>query len=375
MTTAAQPLRTPVEIRRTAKIRETAPADYDQIAALHRRNDLAIRPFDQWMRFWVGNPALPSSHFPMGWILENEHGTIVGSIGNIPLGCEFRGRPLRVATPSGWVVDEGYRGYSVMILSRFVRQPGIDLFVFATVGEKAEPIYNGLQLTKVPVGSWDKAIFWITNYYGFSRSLVKHQKLLSPLVRPITCGLYLWDAARFKTFLHHPTGYEIQSCSAFDGRFDEFWDLMRRGNPHLLLPLRTCEALNWHFQAASSLRIVTAMKDSRLAAYAIFNRQDNPALELKRLRLVDFQALPGHECALKPALASVLQESRRTGVHVVEVMGNWLDRSDLPRIAPPYQRRRSSWAYYYKAARPDLAAALRDPTSWAPTSFDGDASL
>jgi hypothetical protein len=34
-----------------------------------------------------------------------------------------------------------------------------------------------------------------------------------------------------------------------------------------------------------------------------------------------------------------------------------------------------SWRFYYKACEPQLAEALKAPEVWAPSSFDGDASL
>jgi len=360
-----------------ARIRETRPDDYNQIAALHRRNRLLIPPFEQWMSFWIGNPAYQPEQCPWGWVLETESGRIAGSIGNIPLHCEFQGRIVRTATAYGWVVDEDYRSYSVMILNRFIRQDGVDLFVFATVGDQAEPIYrNGLQLSRVPVGAWNRCAFWITNYRGFSRSVLAHHNLPGSLMFPTALGFSAWDTIRGKSIPRGLQGYQAEFCPAFDSRFDEFWDALRRDQPHRLLAVRSRETLEWHFQHnLASLRILTASVKSRIVACAICTRLDNPALELKRVRLVDFQALSGHGDALRTTLESLLRSCREDRVHVLEVMGSWLSRPDLPRIAAPYQRTLSSWTYYYKAADPDLAQALRDPNAWAPSSFDGDASL
>jgi hypothetical protein len=71
----------------------------------------------------------------------------------------------------------------------------------------------------------------------------------------------------------------------------------------------------------------------------------------------------------------MLQKCRAGDVHVLEVMGEWLQRAGLPRIQPPFQRTLSSWTFYYKAADAQLAELLASPSAWAPSSYDGDASL
>jgi hypothetical protein len=363
-----------------AKIRETRVEDYPQIAALHRRNDLAIRPFHEWIALWEGNPARHqrAGHFPLGWVLQAEHGNIVGSIGNVPLAYEFQGRSLRAATAYAWVVDEAYRGYSILILNRFLKQSGVDLFVFTSVSEKAEPIYSdGFQLTRIPVGSWNKSAFWITNYRGFAASALyrKMVPLANSLSYPASAGLALWDGI-VKSSDPEPGGYDIQVCSCFDHRFDDFWQQLCQRNPHRLLAGRSRETLEWHFQhARASTTVLAISKRSRMVGYAVFGRQDNEALGLKRVRLVDFQALNGCGAAVKDALAWMLRRCRQERIHVLEVIGSWLDRPDLPTIAAPHQRTLPSWLYYYKAIDPSLEQALKYREAWVPSSFDGDASL
>src|SRR5260370_41522258 len=41
----------------TPRIREAAFDDYNQIAALHVRNGLTVRPYLDWVANWKGNPA------------------------------------------------------------------------------------------------------------------------------------------------------------------------------------------------------------------------------------------------------------------------------------------------------------------------------
>jgi hypothetical protein len=78
---------------------------------------------------------------------------------------------------------------------------------------------------------------------------------------------------------------------------------------------------------------------------------------------------------LYPALASMLRTCRKEGIHILENVGCWLDRPGLPKIPTAYHRTLPSALYYYKAADRDLAATLANSNVWAPTTFDGDASL
>ena len=109
-------------------------------------------------------------------------------------------------------------------------------------------------------------------------------------------------------------------------------------------------------------------------ACAVFDRCDNPATSLKRVRLVDFQTLRGYEFALAAIIERTIALCREAGVHVLESIGSTLKHL-CPDVSSAYRRRLQSWAYYYKPLDEDLARKLADPAVWAPSLYDGDASL
>lgn len=370
---SAAPHRGPVHIR------EASFSDYGAIAALHARNGLTAMPFGQWRELWKANPAYQRHGGPIGWVLENDRGDLAGSIGNIPLEYEFRGRTLRAATACGWAVDESYRLYSVMLLKRLLRQPEVDLFVFTTVSDKAEPVYRGLQVLPVPAGHWDRSALWIANHRGFAESWLQRRGPAPARALRIPAAGVLWSWSAIVRYGRPRAGseYRAEACAGFDGRFEDFWKESRRG-VGALRAVRSRDVLQWHFGAKleqGKTRVVALSKGSRMTAYAVYSRQDNPARGLKRARLVDFQALPECEMALIPALDWILDDCRREGVHVVEAVGCWLDRAGWPRVSAPYHRKLGSWTYFYKAPDRRLAEELARPEAWDPTSFDGDASL
>src|SRR5258708_529233 len=68
--------------------------DYDQISALEAANGLAIKSREEWLHLWRENPAyLQLPGWPIGWVLEDEDGRIVGVLENVPCLSPFCGRP------------------------------------------------------------------------------------------------------------------------------------------------------------------------------------------------------------------------------------------------------------------------------------------
>src|SRR5262249_49479113 len=127
--------------------------------------------------------------------------------------------------------------------------------------------------------------------------------------------------------------------------------------------------------ARNNVWILAGSRGKRLVAYAIFDRQDHPVLQLKRVRFTDFQALRGFERMLLPFLSWMLQKCRLEGIHVAEKVGCCLSRFGISGTEPPHRRQLQSWLFYYKVRDRELFNELQDPSVWAPSSYDGDASL
>jgi hypothetical protein len=366
----------------STRIREAVFDDYDQIARLQIRNGLTSRSYLDWITLWRSNPVYEElrRQFPIGWVLETAEGEIAGSIGNIPLACHFRGRNLRAAAACDWVVDPPYRSSSMYLLDRFMSQNDTDLFMTTTASANSERALKMFEWSRVPAGAWDKSAFWVTNYPGFAKSVLNLKSVPMPelLSYPVSAALLCRDI-----FKHNETGLngsnsELELCSSFDNRFDDFWGELKQQNDNILLPYRSRETLEWHFRSPllrQQLTILSKSKGSRLVAYAIFDRLDNPAWGLKRIRLVDFQALNGFENILPSAVCRMLRKCREDGIHILENVGCWLDLARLPQLPKPYYRTLPAALYYYHAPNTLFSETLNNPAVWAPTTFDGDASV
>src|SRR5262249_34053027 len=177
----------------------------------------------------------------------------------------------------------------------------------------------------------------------------------------------------------HLIGLEVELCKEFGSDFDKFWNQLKMENHDVLLAMRTTDTLRWHFRDKLDRQNVWILKITRgqcLVAYAIFDRLTN-SLGMDCLRLVDFQALKGFEEVLPSVMVRILRKCREEKIHLLEVPGCWMNRSQHSKIVSPFCRKLRSWMFYYKVAdkKGELAKALKDPRVWAPYGFDGDAVL
>lgn len=363
------------------KFRQATFDDYDEIAPLATRYRLEPEDREDWVRLWANNPIyhqLPN--WPIGWVFENEDRRIVAYIGNVPLLCEMGGQRLTVAASRAFVVDIPYRSYSLALLNQFFKQKRVDLFLNTTVNPEASKPHEVFRALRVPLGTWDEAAFWITEYRDFSASLLARKEFSGArwLGCPLSIGLWLRDGVKGRFWKTYCDGVEASFCSQFDERFEDFWQQLRHNFPRRLLANRSREMLEWHFKRPlenGKAWVLTVGKGSALAAYAIFLRRDNSAFSLKRMRLVDFQVLGGNAELLRSLIGHALARCRREGIHMLECIGFAPDKQRVIEALAPHRRKLSSWRYFYKATNRQLAQTLEDPGVWDPSCFDGDASL
>jgi hypothetical protein len=397
------PLQVPIaKPRRGPKLREARFEDYDQIAALGSRFGFAVKPYNEWVHLWQGNPVYRElkTDWPIGWVLEDQDGKIVGSMGNVPSLYELGGRKILVASAHSWVADVEYRGAAFILVNKLMKQGHVDLYLNNTVSTRSLAVTR-LWCSPMPVGVWDEVAYWITNYRGFferiaamknysltrpfafpawegswTRLKALRARLARPLSYPLSAAAFLKN--RLTTTSVREGEVEVKPCTDFDDRFDGFWEDVKRNNPHLLLAVRTREVLEWHFKHAllrNRIWIVTAVDGPRLLAYAIFEKSVNPRSGFKQVKLVDYLSLEEGTSMLEPLLAWTLRKCRSEGVHVLEHTGRWMEKGEFIETAAPYRRKLLAWSYFYHANDPELRSLLNSRQVWTPSLFDGDATL
>lgn len=359
-------------------VREACFEDYPQISALHARQGIASKSQEEWVTQWSSNPAYDGQ--PIGWVIETAGRGIVGSVANFASAYTFQRRTLRAAVAGDWAVDPDYRGYSLQLIARLAGQEGADLVLTTTASARAEAVFEAFGWRRAPVGRWDRDAFWITNYRGFAKAALTASSvpLASVLSYPAVPALRLLSWLKTRRIRTTPRPGAVESCSGFDSRFDAFWADISAQNDGVLLGVRTRQALAWHFRNATpgeNCWVLTARNGDRMTSYAIFDYRSQARTRLKRARIIDFQALSGYEHQIGDFLDWMLLRCRDLGIHVLENLGCWLLRPGIPRVSTPFIRKLSSWSFFYTVRDPMLAAALENPSVWAPSSLDGDVAI
>lgn len=363
------------------RLRTAEFGDYQQLVTLGLPYGLGKEPYEEWAHLWQNNPVFQAKKdWPMGWVLENDEGQIVGHLANVPLAYQLGKQKLIAGASRAVMVDPRYRTYSFQLLNQFFRQKNVDLFLATTVNAQATKLYEVFRAARVPAGIWDKSVFWITDYRGFSASVLKMKELpgAGAMSLPVGAGLWARDLLEGRLFKTRAKSRDPELRNGFDEGFDVFWQDLCERYPDRLLANRSRAALAWHFKYALEknwLWILALSQGSKLTAYGIFLRQDNPVHGLTRMRLVDFQTLQGRNDALRPILAAALERCRKERIHMLEASGFAPEKQSLIDSLSPISRNLDAWRYLYKGAQPALGEQLKNPAIWDPTCLDGDAAI
>lgn len=363
-----------------AAVREATLGDYKQVTVLLSQSGLETKTFDEWCDLWLTNSIYRErqGQWVIGWVLETDEKELVGFLGNIPIAYVLNGQRLIAAVTHAWAVAPQYRGYALLLLDHYFSQSNVDLYLSTTVNALASQAFTTFGSQRVPVGSWDRSLFWIGNHQGFARSWLQMKQIPFPDMLSNFFAAALWSktqhSRRAVNAMRNIT--EVEACGSFDDRFASFWKALLRKEQRILLAVRTQEALNWHFGYARlqhKLWVVALTQNSSLRSYSIFLRQDNPRFGLERVRLVDFQTLKEDSSDLEPMIAWAVRNCRERNIDMLECV-DWGLSSVVGRLAPA-ARHLPCWMYYYKAKSRSLSRTLANPNAWKPTPFDGDSSL
>jgi len=335
---------------------------------------------DWWNHLWTDNPACDAD-WPPAWVIESAEETLVGFLGNVPLQYFFKGRQLRAASCSTWVVDRDFRSHSLYLFSKFIGQRGADLLLNTTANANASEFFAAMRIKKVPVPHYDKALFWVTSNWGFMRSVLLAKMIgLRNRLTGAPAGARRSVPPSSAALLNPPrtaADRTVREYPAFDERFDRLWAILQEGP--FLLRARDSVTLNWHFhsQLGRGRAWVFGIENpgGTLQSYAILVRQDNQSIGLTRVQLVDFQTTRPDFADLAPLLRHARKRARNAGVHMVEAVGFHAGLRAALEDLRPWRRQLSSWLFFYKAVDPELDADLKNAAVWNPSFFDGDGSL
>jgi len=366
-----------VAAKSSIQIDEASLDDYEKIAAVVLSSGLGIKVREEWEHMWTENPVRKKRpDWPIGWIVRDRE-EIVGFLGNIPLGYQFRGREILGSGLHGFALEPSHRGLGLLLLNRLLEfAPEVEYFVGSTANPNSSAVLDRIGINRVPVGDWQNSSFWITNYDGFASSLASKKGLPGSLAGAGSVVLNIYNKISKAAWPEQT--HSLNGRNGFDERFDTFWDELQRAYPNRFLATRSRECLQWHFRyslAQGRTWVVTHEVNSRVKAYGILQRQDYPEIKLERMRLVDYQSLPGFENVLPSVLAWGLNKARAQGIHMLEAFGFRPEKQQFIDKLAPHSRRLAAWGYFHKIVSPTLKDELGDLNVWDPSQYDGDSSL
>lgn len=362
-------------------------ARFDDIAGiieLMKRNEMEFRNKDpeEWHNIWKKNPLFSEleSAWPIGWVLEDGSGKIVGFMGNIPLVYLLGPKRLIAASATSWVVDYGHRNHSIVLLTHFMGQKNVDILLDTTASDTAQKIFAAFKASELPVASYERVLFAIIDYCNFTASTFRRYGLILPrlLIRPIALIIYLSDLMtgkirNFKKIVRE----DILQLNVFDNRFDIFWSKLSQGSKKLLA-IRDSKWLGWHFgNAVENKKAWIFVKKSGpdISAYAVFIRKDNPKINLKRLKLADYQTLDDDPAILEEMLLCAVAKCREEKIDVLESSGFNADKEEILQKLLSRRRKLANWHFIYQTQDKKLREELQDSGVWDPSLYDGDGTL
>ena len=364
-----------------ARVRPAMPEDYRGIMALRARNGMLEMPEANWRYIHESNPFRNSGGCDLatGWAVEADDGSIVGYLGNIPLGYELAGEPITAAAMSTWIVDSDYRNFALPMTRKYLQQSGVDLFLNTTANQNASNFLEAMRIARVPVEECDTCFYWITDPTGFAESALR--KLNVPcagaLSHPGGLGLAALNRLTTGALRTAAAGAAVERISDIDERFDRFWEERRREN--VLRLRRDSSALTWALTCARRdgrqvWTLATADGD-RISGYGIFLLLENAEIGLKRMRVMDLQADPGDRKTMAAIVADAIAICRDERVQVLEAIGFNASKRAIFADFGARRRQLTNWRYYYKAKSPALAESLSASEVWDPCNLDGDGCL
>lgn len=378
----AQPV--PTSTHGAVSLRAAEFSDFENVAQLGRRLGQGSDSEANWKRLWLDNPAVQSGRVVarIGWVLESG-GAVVGFFGTIPLLCEFQGTTLVAAATCRFAVDPEFRSYSHLLVSSFLRQKGVDLFLNTTATPAAGKIMAAMKAAPVPQEDYGTVLFWVLDSRRFMEAVFRKLDARPALA---AAGSFAGSfALRGETRLRgrlprtpNP-GCKISECSLDElpVEFDNFCDEQIRKSTRLL-GKRNSPILRWHFAPPGSkkvCRVLICREEGRITGYAVTRQELDPGVGLRRSTVADLLVAEDNPKIVQALIAAAHASAKRSGSHVLEIMGFPDSIRQTLLEWKPYKRQYPSCPYFYKAQDRALHERLSNVDLWYACPFDGDATL
>jgi GNAT superfamily N-acetyltransferase len=269
-------------------------ADYAELSAF-----LAAFPDDEsgsaksWLRrmhcWWDLNPAFDDA-FSRGWVLR-EHGAIVGFLGAIPWRFQLGGRETTVFGGTTWRVLPEYRGLSIALKRRQMKEHGDVLHLSTTPAADVERLLR--RLGYAPMRDTADVEFHsdiVLNFEKVLRAKLNGRPSAGIVAKQAAKPLSVIQSLRTRG-LHRCAHQNVRKLERADERFDDLWERTKDRFPST--HVRTAEAVNWYCFGSPEFEktLFGYFEGERLAGWIVFLSTERRGMRF--FECVDLWTEPG----------------------------------------------------------------------------------
>jgi len=158
-------------------VREVKFEDLDQVNNFLMKNQEDSIDIQNLKRIFLESPYVKEfKKTPFGWIVEINN-EIVGFVGYIPKIYKKKDKFFYVSIFTTWVVNKNYRFTSMILLTEYLKQNNIDLFINTTANLEANKIWKAIGAKEIPLISVSEVEFHIINVENFLKSFLNKKKI------------------------------------------------------------------------------------------------------------------------------------------------------------------------------------------------------
>lgn len=368
-------------------VREASFADQSQIFMLQDRLGLRPDAIDDWERIWRNNPEF-NAKIPIGWVITC-NGLVVGYLGNVPLKYYFGFEPVIAAAARGWVVDQDYRQYSLLLLAKYISQKNVDILLNSSSNLPTFHIFKGLGCKVIPVDIFSKIVFWVIDSKKFTYLALKKtgdSKKLQFLKIPIRIFFsinallnYVFINIKLKILKCTNRRVEIRRLlpSQINDDFEKLWR-KKIEQSTIFIADRSKIKLNWYFNRKNdSVALLGFYKDGVLIGYAAFLSSKILKTNHSKMQLLDFLVLDDHPEFWDFIVCEGYLLAKSKNATMLEMMPISPNFSRAAQTSCALTRPHFPTPFTYKVL--NRGAYLKDilgkGSSWWVTLYDGDSGL
>ena len=354
------------------EIRPLHFSDGPAIASLSEQNGMGRLDLQAWQSVWEAYPlAADFREIPIGWVLENAEGRVLGYLGNMHQMYEYHGVFLKAASSGSWMVDAAHRGTALPLVIAFYKQKGIDLYLNGSANQLTIKVMAAFKIPRIPLPDYNTPCFWALRPRAFALAVMRRKSIPGASVLSWMAGsaIGIWDLSRQSG--RGKQSVAVNQCETFGLGFDDIWPRLSSATPRLRA-VRNAAILQWKFGVdlrAGNAIILVAGPINQPSGYAVLIRRDPSELGMEMFDIADIQAVGDDPEVFKSLILAGIEAAHERGADALKLSTGTPAKRRPAEALRPYSYQLPYWQLYYKAA-PSVTVDLSQSDSWDFSRFD-----